>query len=584
VALSSAAVLFVAFFALHLWVIDPDEPVFLYALPVAIVAAGFGAGAGVAAGTFALILYMGWAAAKGLRLDELEVASRGCAFWLLGGLVGYFAERLRTVTEQRRMLIESAPDGIIELDRAGVILSVNAAAEKLSGFSRRELVGTPLKHVIGGGPSLAAPPSDPIELSLRRKDARQLPVELKVGRGDQIGMLIVRDISRRKLAEDALRASEKRFRSSLETMLDCFGTYSVIRDEVGRIVDFRCEYVNEAACAAYGLTREEQIGERLSVLFPGYLDRRIFSLQRRIVETGEPLEAEDYVEEQAPGDRNGTRHVLDIRAVKLGDGFAATWRDITERKEAEERLARLRAELERSNRALEESGDVVSHELSEPLGTISLFAQTLAHRCGDSLDHEGRRLLSRMTETLDRMQSRIDALLELARVHHEPARLGPVDCGQACRDALTALERSITDRGARVSLGPLPTVRGHPDQLAELFENLLSNAIKFSGERPRVTVAASREPDGWHFTVSDEGPGMAPEHLRRIFEPFERVGGDDRSGSGIGLAICAAVVERHGGRLWAESQPGQGSTFHFTLPREATPAAAGTPAVSAPSV
>jgi signal transduction histidine kinase len=256
-----------------------------------------------------------------------------------------------------------------------------------------------------------------------------------------------------------------------------------------------------------------------------------------------------------------------VRAVKLWDGFAATWRDISERKRFEERLSSAREELERSNAALDEFAHVVSHDLTEPLTTVSLYAQTLDARYAERLDPSGQGLLSRMLEVVERMEDRIRAVLSYAEPHNESPAHEPVDASRAAGDALKALEASIRASRARVTCAPLPMVLGDPGHVQQLFQNLISNAIKFSydGRRPDVEVSASREADAWHFWVSDNGVGIEQDDLARIFTPFERAGDRSRPGTGIGLAVCRKIVELHGGTIWVDSRVGAGSTFHFTL-------------------
>jgi signal transduction histidine kinase len=203
------------------------------------------------------------------------------------------------------------------------------------------------------------------------------------------------------------------------------------------------------------------------------------------------------------------------------------------------------------------------------LTTASLFGQTLDARYGGELDAQARVFISRMLEVLDRMDERITSVLEYARVRSRPPDLVPVDTGAVLDGVVTVtLVRMVHESRVEVTAGELPVVTGDAEQLAQLFQNLLSNAIKFAAKdrRPKVAVSARRIGPQWEFTVADNGVGIPPEYAARVFEIFERVDRDERTpGTGIGLAICTRIVDRHQGRIWVEPPSGEGCTIHFTL-------------------
>jgi signal transduction histidine kinase len=362
------------------------------------------------------------------------------------------------------------------------------------------------------------------------------------------------------LGERVTRTSEQ-LQAMLDAMLDAVTVYRAERDAQGSIADFRCTYVNDASCALTGLSRERQLGACLGDLSPGYRDRPLFGRFVTLVETGEPFEVEDAFELPSG------RHVVEVRFVRFGDGFAAASRDFTERKMIEERLVRARTELERSNTELTDFAHVVSHELSEPLATAAFFLEDLERqgmtRAGDPRPAQFESLHALM----ERMQDRIHALLAYAQVREQLAPEAPVDCRDVVAGVLEMLESSITATGAQIAVGPLPTVAGDPQQLALLFENLLSNAMRFrrNGQPPQISVSALRRNGTWSFAVGDDGSGVALEDAERIFGLFERGSGDTPSGTGVGLALCKKIVELHGGRIWVEPHAGPGSTFRFTL-------------------
>jgi PAS domain S-box-containing protein len=250
-------------------------------------------------------------------------------------------------------------------------------------------------------------------------------------------------------------------------------------------------------------------------------------------------------------------------------------RDITGRKRAEEALTQWAEELARANAELEQFAYVASHDLQEPLRAVVSYLQLLERHYRDRLDERAHKYIGHAVEGGRRMQRLVTDLLAYSRVgrRHEPSATAGEE---ALAQALANLRAAIAESGAQVTHGPLPTVRADPTQLAQLLQNLVGNALKFRGEAaPRVHVWAEREEGGgaWRFGVRDNGPGIAPEHRERIFGLFQRLHGrGEYPGTGLGLAICRKVVERHGGRLWVESAPGQGATFHFTLPDHAPPA------------
>ncbi|WP_290817318.1 ATP-binding protein [Halovivax sp.] len=251
-------------------------------------------------------------------------------------------------------------------------------------------------------------------------------------------------------------------------------------------------------------------------------------------------------------------------------------RDQLERRNQEldgtrERLEEAVEELEASNERLDQFATTASHDLREPLRMISRYLELLSDRHAGDLDDEATEFLEFATDGADRMRTMVDDLLRYARVESEGEPLEPVDLDAVFADAVTDLQVRIEETDADVEAGPLPRVRGDPGQLRQLFQNLLSNAIAYSGdEPPRIRVSADRVDDAWVVSVRDEGIGIDPAEQDRIFELFQRLHGvDEHDGSGIGLALCRRIVERHGGEISVDSTPGEGSTFSFTLPAAA---------------
>jgi signal transduction histidine kinase len=225
------------------------------------------------------------------------------------------------------------------------------------------------------------------------------------------------------------------------------------------------------------------------------------------------------------------------------------------------------AELARSNRALEEFAYVASHDLQEPLRTLAGYVQLLRRRYQGKLDGDADEFIEFASDGAVRMQALVNDLLAYSRAGAHGAEFRETDCENVLRDALSNLRAAIEESGAHVTHNRLPTLMGDPAQITQLFQNLIANAIKFRGsEQPRIQVGAEPEERGWRFEVRDNGIGIPPEHRERVFSLFQRLHTrEEYPGTGIGLALCRRIVERHHGTIWVESLPGQGSRFFFTL-------------------
>ncbi len=237
--------------------------------------------------------------------------------------------------------------------------------------------------------------------------------------------------------------------------------------------------------------------------------------------------------------------------------------------EANANLARQAEELARSNAELEQFAYVASHDLQEPLRMVSSFTQLLAKRYRGRLDADADDFIDYVVGGAVRMQHLINDLLTYSRVGRAGEGFAPTDCAAVVATACANLRTAIEECGAQVTSDPLPTVAAEAPQLLQVFQNLIGNAIKFHRKDapPRVHVGARRQEGDWLFWVRDNGIGIEPQYAARIFLVFQRLHGrKEYPGTGIGLAICKKVVERHGGRIWVESEPGRGSTFFFTLP------------------
>jgi len=361
-----------------------------------------------------------------------------------------------------------------------------------------------------------------------------------------------------KQAEALQRAASAYTRSLIETSLDPLVTIS----PRGKITD-----VNEATVKATGIARERIIGTDFSDYFTepeqaraGY--RRVFA-QGFVTDYPLTIRHKD-------GGLTDVLYNASVYRDAQGEviGVFAAARDITRRKAAEQRLQALMQDLKRSNRDLEQFAYVASHDLQEPLRMVASFTQLLEKRYRDKLDQEGREFIGFAVDGATRMQRLINDLLSYARVSSRGRPASAVDARAALGEALANLSPAIQEAGAMVTNDDLPTVWADYGQLVQVFQNLIGNAVKFRGQKsPRVHVRARQDGRQMIFSVQDNGIGIAPEFLERIFVIFQRLHGQAKyPGTGIGLALCKKIVERHGGNIWVQSQPDQGSTFHFSIP------------------
>ncbi|MEW5728675.1 MAG: ATP-binding protein [Pseudomonadota bacterium] len=227
------------------------------------------------------------------------------------------------------------------------------------------------------------------------------------------------------------------------------------------------------------------------------------------------------------------------------------------------------SDLRRSNAELEQFAYVVSHDLREPLRMVSAYSQLLAKRYAGALDADGQEFLHYITDGAHRMERLIDDILTFSRVGRCAVPPQAFPARAAVEAALDDLSTLIAETGADIEVGPLPEIVADRGQIERLFENLVSNALKYRrpDAAPVIRIQGQRMVDCWWFQVSDNGIGIEPAEQDRVFLVFERLHGREVPGTGLGLAICKKIVERHGGSIWLDSTPGEGSTFHFTLAR-----------------
>ena len=369
------------------------------------------------------------------------------------------------------------------------------------------------------------------------------------------------DVTEQKELDRGLREAQAYNRGLLESSID--GLVTV--DQALSITD-----VNEAMCGMAGKPRDQIIGS----FFPNYFTEpsRAEESVRQTFAQGSVADYQLLLRAAA-----GREIPVSFNASVFRDpagqvrGIFAAARDITERRRAEENLERYAEQLKRSNQELEDFATVASHDLQEPLRKIGAFGDRLGQRCSAALDEQGRDYLARMINAARRMSELINSLLGYSRITRKGGKFEPTNLNAVASEVLADLESRIEDTAAEVTVGPLPTLLADPVQMRQLLQNLISNALKFRKDAGghHVEVASRPEENGfWEIHVTDNGIGFEERFLDRIFKPFQRLHGrGEFEGHGMGLAVCDKIVRRHGGRLTACSQPGQGSDFIVMLPR-----------------
>ncbi|MDB4931134.1 MAG: domain S-box [Myxococcaceae bacterium] len=369
------------------------------------------------------------------------------------------------------------------------------------------------------------------------------------------------DITRRKLADEELRRSERSFRDLAESMPQIVW---------GASADGCFDYYNrrwyEFTGRPGGASGDDSWAD---AVHPD--DRaQCLALWHSAIAAGEAYEVEYRLRGR---DGEYAWHLRRALPVRDEAGAITRWfgtcTDIDARKRAEDQLRVSALRLSQSNRELQDFASVASHDLQEPLRKIQSFADSLKEEHAAALDDEGRDYLDRIQATAQRMRTLINDLLTFSRVSSQAQPLRPVDLNRVAREVLSDLEARLRESGGRVDVAELPTVTSDPTQMRQLLQNLIGNALKFhrAGEAPAVRVSAEVRDGTVLLSVADRGIGFDEKYLDRVFKIFQRLHGrGEYEGTGIGLAICRKIVERHGGTLTARSRPGEGATFVASLP------------------
>jgi len=470
--------------------------------------------------------------------------------------------------------MQNAVEGISRLDIEGRYVNVNRAYAHKCGYKPQEMLGrewpitvhpNDVEMLILAYQEMLTSGKVEVEARGVRKNGSFFYKQLTMVKAcDEQGTFnghhcFMKDITERKLTERALQESESKYRQIVE-----------LAEEGIWVIDgnARTTYANRAMARMLGYSELEMFG------------RSLFDF----MEAGEKQKALDNVERRKQGisekhefkfkTKDGkdiwtymsTNPVMDEKGNLLS--CCALVYNITDRKKSDQQMLQLTEDLKRSNQELEQFAYVASHDLQEPLRAVTSYTQLLAQRYQGNLDAKADKYINHIVDGATRMQQLINDLLAYSRLGTQGKKFELTDCNAAVQQSLRNLQIAIAEKKAAIACDEMPTVMADESQLVQLFQNLIANSIKFCRQDiPLIDIAARRRENEWLFYVRDNGIGIDPEYADRIFIIFQRLHGRrEYPGTGIGLAMCKRIVERHGGRIWVESQEGKGATFCFTIP------------------
>ena len=484
-------------------------------------------------------------------------------------------DALKESEERFKSLSETSPVGVGVSSADGKIIYTNPSYDSILGYNSGELIGrksTDLYWNPEERKSWFSALKDnglvrDFEVKLKKKDGNQIWISINTSPisfgGNKAVMGTIQDISDRKKAEKELRESEELYRTIFENSDDAFELLEVLFDKDNSPYDWIFLDVNDAFEHQTGLKKKNVLGKRAKEVIPGIEDYWITALGK-VAKTGKSEHIEDYNQDT---NRWYDDYIFKYKENQVGVLF----RDITERKKSEGELKKILGELKRSNEELEQFAYVSSHDLQEPLRTIASFTQLLERRYKGKFDSDADEFMDYIVEAAVRMKEQIEGLLEYSRVATKGKEFQPANLNEILNQTIQTLHTSIEESNAKINVDELPTVIGDANQLQRIFQNLISNAIKFrKQEEPlKINIYANKNiySNEYVFSIEDNGIGIEEQYSERIFTIFQRLHTrEEYKGTGIGLSIVKRIIERHGGRVWVESEPGIGSTFYFALP------------------
>ncbi len=494
-------------------------------------------------------------------------------------------EQLRTVKNRLELILGSAHEGIFGLDLDGHFTFVNEAAADILGYECREMMGRDahglIHHSYPDGrpyppeecPIFASEADEPVRVTdevMWDADGESIPVHYSatriIDKGEPRGTVVVfRRIDQDELAKQELQ----RLRRLSELILTWAGEGIFGVDTRGRIT-----FANPAAAVMFGYEAEELPGREVHPLIQHTrADGRPHPEDQSLIYAAFEDDDVYHVSDEIFWRSNGESFPVEYTSTPLREngevtGAVVVFRDITERKLAEKDLRETMRELARSNRELEQFAYIVSHDLQEPLRMVRSYVELLQRRYTDQLDRDAEEFIEFAVDGAARMQRMIEALLSYSRVGSRGGEFGPVDLTDVVDEALANVHAAVEESGAKIDVDALPTVWADRAQMVQLLQNLIGNAIKFRDDvPPRVEITARSRGGEAVVSVSDNGIGIPAEQRENIFGIFHRNDtAQERPGTGIGLAICKKIVERHNGSIWVESELGVGSVFYLTIP------------------
>jgi PAS domain S-box-containing protein len=488
-------------------------------------------------------------------------------------------KHLAQMESRYRGLLEAAPDAMVVVNQSGEIVLLNLEAEQQFGYRRDELLGQKVKNIIPEGfaerlvaddlrsaeDALAQQIGTGIELTARRKDGSEFPIEIMLSPLESAeGILVtaaIRNISVRKAAEKHLAQMEGRYRGLLEAAPDAM----VVVNQSGEIV-----LLNVQAEQQFGYRRDELLGQQVKNIIPEGFAERLVADDLRSAEDALAQQIGTGIE--LTGRRkDGSEFPIEIMLSPLesaeGILVTAAIRNITERERHERALREKNGELQIAVKELDAFSYSISHDLRAPLRAIDGYSQILFKQCGALLSGEPLKYLQRVRDNTVQMGQLIDDLLRFSRLGRQPLarQLVPIDATVelVLRDA----RQQIAGRSIRVSVGDLPPVWGDAALLKQVFMNLIDNAFKYTQRRGDATIEIGSHTIAGEqvFFVRDNGVGFDMQYADKLFDVFQRLHrAEDFAGTGVGLAIVQRIVQRHGGRIWAEAAVDHGATFYFT--------------------